>query len=203
MTLILYNTQGSLTCFQIGGNKMSHVAVRWKRLIIIFFALFSVIGWSNPETFGVNSENFKTSPKNNNEILALAKLDTEQPLIHMPSYIYVGHSVRPPGILYDKPIKMIFVGTFYATSYSPEESLEMGGGDKTFLEHKAGCGHAAIDPKFWKLGTRFYVPGVGKLCGCDTGGRIEGKKRMDIGWDTKEQMKRFGTRKVKVYLLPE
>ena len=86
-----------------------------------------------------------------------------------------------------------------ATGYAP---FVCGGSrsGRTATGIKAGYGTAAVDPRYIPLGTRLYIEGYGYAIAADTGRAIKGN-RIDLGYDTYQQAKRVGMRKVKVYIL--
>jgi 3D (Asp-Asp-Asp) domain-containing protein len=65
---------------------------------------------------------------------------------------------------------------------------------------RIGYGLAAVDPSYIPLGTRLYIEGYGHAVAGDTGGSIRGN-RIDLGFDSKSEADRFGTRTVVVHIL--
>ena len=65
---------------------------------------------------------------------------------------------------------------------------------------QAGRGIVAVDPRFIPLGTKLYVPGYGRALAADTGGAIQGR-RIDLGFDSLREARRFGRREIVVYVL--
>lgn len=61
-------------------------------------------------------------------------------------------------------------------------------------------GIVAVDPRVIPLGTRLYIEGYGESLAADTGGAIVGNK-IDLYHEHLDDAKRFGRRKVKVYIL--
>lgn len=61
-------------------------------------------------------------------------------------------------------------------------------------------GAIAVDPQVIPLGSRLYVEGYGFARALDTGGAIKGN-RIDVFFETKEQTRRWGIRRVRVYIL--
>lgn len=59
----------------------------------------------------------------------------------------------------------------------------------------------AVDSRYWKLGTRFYVEGFGILIAQDTGGAIKGKNRVDICVSTTAEAYRLGKKNLKYWVL--
>ena len=71
---------------------------------------------------------------------------------------------------------------------------------------KAGPGVVAVDPRVIPLGTRLYIesmdstPSYGFAIAGDTGGAIKGHK-IDLFFHTRTEVRNFGRRNVKVYIL--
>ncbi len=61
-------------------------------------------------------------------------------------------------------------------------------------------GAVAVDPTVIKLGTRLYVEGYGYAKALDIGSAIKGN-RIDLFFDTEKEARKWGRRKVKVYVL--
>ena len=91
--------------------------------------------------------------------------------------------------------------TMNATAYTADPA-ENGGNrsGRTAIGLKIGHGVVAVDPRVIPLGTRLFIEGYGHAVAADTGGAIKGHK-IDLGCDTKRQMRRIGRRKVKVHIL--
>jgi 3D (Asp-Asp-Asp) domain-containing protein len=66
---------------------------------------------------------------------------------------------------------------------------------------QAGRGVVAVDPHVIPLGTKLYVPAYGHALAGDTGGDIKGR-RIDLGFDSSREARRFGRQKIVVYVLP-
>ena len=108
-------------------------------------------------------------------------------------------------VRYKKIITM--VATAYDNSY---ESTGKYPGQKywglTASGTKARVGAVAVDPRVIPLGTRLYVESLdstkdyGFCVAEDTGGAIKGNK-IDLFFNTAGEVKQFGRRKVKVYIL--
>lgn len=106
---------------------------------------------------------------------------------------------------YRKVITM--VATAYDNSY---ESTGKRPGDKyhgiTASGTKARVGAVAVDPRIIPLGTKLYVESLdntkdyGFCVAEDTGGAIKGNK-IDLFFNTAREVRNFGRRKVKVYIL--
>lgn len=91
--------------------------------------------------------------------------------------------------------------TMRATAYDPSPMSNGGsrsGRGSTGL--RIGYGLAAVDPSYIPLGTRLYIEGYGHAVAGDTGGSIRGN-RIDLGFDSKSEADRFGTRTVVVHIL--
>lgn len=88
-----------------------------------------------------------------------------------------------------------------ATAYDPgPASCGKWASGRTANGMQAGYGVVAVDPRIIRLGTRLYVEGYGFCIAGDTGGAIRGN-RIDLGFDTYSEAKRFGRRSVNVYIL--
>ena len=88
-----------------------------------------------------------------------------------------------------------------ATAYTADPA-ENGGNrsGRTAIGLKIGHGVVAVDPRIIPLGTRLFIEGYGHAVAADTGGAIKGHK-IDLGCDTKRQMRKIGRRRVKVHIL--
>lgn len=74
-------------------------------------------------------------------------------------------------------------------------------GYRTASGQPAKRGLVAVDPRIIPLGTRLYIEGYGEAVAADTGGVIKGN-RIDLCFDTLEEAKNFGKRRVVVQILP-
>lgn len=74
------------------------------------------------------------------------------------------------------------------------------GGGGTKIGKKAMPGRIAVDPKVIKLGTWLYVEGYGICQACDIGGNIKGKT-IDVYKNSWKQVRNWGVRKPKVYII--
>ncbi|MGB9779634.1 3D domain-containing protein [Caldanaerobacter sp.] len=97
------------------------------------------------------------------------------------------------------------VKTMLATAYdSSEESTGKRPGDPDYGITASGMvakrGVVAVDPRVIPLGTRLYVEGYGFCIAADTGGAIKGN-RIDVYFPTREEVRNWGRRYVKVYIL--
>lgn len=108
-------------------------------------------------------------------------------------------------VRYKKVITML--ATAYDNSY---ESTGKNPGDRyhgiTASGTKARVGTVAVDPRVIPLGTKLYVESLdgtndyGFCIAEDTGGAIKGN-RIDLFFNTTREVRNFGRRKVKVYIL--
>lgn len=71
---------------------------------------------------------------------------------------------------------------------------------RTYTGKKARYGLVAVDPKVIPLGTKLYIEGYGKAEAADIGEAIKGNK-IDLCYNTYQEAKQFGRKKIKVYLL--
>ena len=87
-----------------------------------------------------------------------------------------------------------------ATAYddSPQSQGKWVGRTATGVKPRRGV--VAVDPKVIPLGTKLYVEGYGECVAADTGGAIKGN-RIDLFFPTRQEVRNFGRRKVKVYIL--
>jgi 3D (Asp-Asp-Asp) domain-containing protein len=114
-------------------------------------------------------------------------------VILTPKKLSSRHAVVRPGVQI-KPR----VYTMVATAY-PRHGAGLS--PTTFMGMRTGKGVAAVDPRIIPLGSRLYIEGYGEAIAADTGGTIRGM-RIDLGFETVAECKRFGRRKVKVTVLP-
>ncbi len=85
-----------------------------------------------------------------------------------------------------------------ATAYAP--FCCPGVDDITSTGMRAGYGVVAVDPRVIPLGSRLFIEGYGYAVAGDVGGRIKGL-RIDLGFDTTREARRFGVRRVRVYIV--
>jgi 3D (Asp-Asp-Asp) domain-containing protein/type II secretory pathway pseudopilin PulG len=93
----------------------------------------------------------------------------------------------------------IWLGTFYAPN-----ARECGNnrGITASGEPIQPGGNIAVDTKYWKLGTKFYIEGFGLVTATDTGSAIKGKNRFDYAvFNT--NISHSGSFKAKVWLVSE
>lgn len=104
---------------------------------------------------------------------------------------------------------MVMSATAYDLSF---ESTGKNPGDNgygiTYSGTKAGPGTVAVDPNVIPLGTKLYIESLdgsedyGFAVAEDTGGAIKGNK-IDLFVEDSDEVKKFGIREVKVYILKE
>lgn len=88
-----------------------------------------------------------------------------------------------------------------ATAYDPgPRSCGRYADGYTATGAKAEKGVVATDPRVIPMGTRLYIPGYGFAVAADRGSAIRGR-RIDLCFDTYQEAKQFGRRKVDVYVL--
>ena len=73
-------------------------------------------------------------------------------------------------------------------------------GNNTATGVKPKVGIVAVDPSVIPLGTKLYVEGYGHCRAMDVGSKIKGS-RIDVFLETRNEAKRWGVKKVKVYVL--
>lgn len=100
--------------------------------------------------------------------------------------------------------KLKYLGEFEGTAYTPsveECSNDLGytASGKPIIPGVS----IAVDTKYWKLGTKFYIEGLGYVVAMDTGNAVKGEKRFDYAVFDKEYALELGRRNWKVYLVIE
>jgi len=91
--------------------------------------------------------------------------------------------------------------TMKASAYDPgPRSCGPHATGHTAMGLHAGRGIVAVDPRVIPLGTTLYVEGYGVAFAGDVGGAIKGM-RIDLGFDTYNEAKKYGRKTVKVYVL--
>lgn len=89
----------------------------------------------------------------------------------------------------------------HATAYDPgPRSCGKWASGYTAIGVKAKKGVVAVDDRVIKMGTRMYIPGYGFAMAADRGSAIKGN-RIDLCFETYAEAKRWGRRKIKVYIL--
>lgn len=92
-----------------------------------------------------------------------------------------------------------YAGTFHATFYTPN-CKGCSGITASGAPARPGV-TIAVDPSYWKLGTKFYIEGFGYVVAQDTGGAIKGRNRIDICVATKEEARRLGVKQLQVWVI--
>jgi len=57
----------------------------------------------------------------------------------------------------------------------------------------------AVDPQYWKLGTKFYIEGIGVVQAEDTGSKVKGRNRFDLLVSDKSFARKLGRFKANVW----
>lgn len=98
--------------------------------------------------------------------------------------------------------KLEYVGDFEGTAYtpSPDECSNNLGLTASGKPIVAGVS-IAVDTDYWKLGTEFYIEGLGYVVAMDTGSAVKGRNRFDYAVFDKDFAFKLGRRKWKVYLV--
>lgn len=96
--------------------------------------------------------------------------------------------------------KLEYIGKFEGTAYtpSPEECSNNLGFTASGKPIVAGVS-IAVDTAYWKLGTEFYIEGLGYVVAMDTGSAVKGKYRFDYAVFDKDFAWELGRRDWKVY----
>lgn len=74
------------------------------------------------------------------------------------------------------------LGSFKISAYTPDPS-ENGGSTVTATGRSLAGNEwsiVAVDPSYWRYGTKFYIEGVGYVSAQDCGGAIKGSNRFDL-----------------------
>ena len=100
--------------------------------------------------------------------------------------------------------KLEYIGEFEGTAYTPsvEECSNNLGYTASGKPIIAGVS-IAVDNKYWKLGTKFYIEGLGYVVAMDTGNAVKGKYRFDYAVFDRDYALKLGRRKYNVYLVKE
>ena len=98
--------------------------------------------------------------------------------------------------------KLSYIGEFEGTAYTPSadecsNNLGLTASGKPIVPGVS----IAVDTKYWKLGTEFYIEGLGYVTAMDTGNAVKGKYRFDYAVFDKSFAMLLGRRKWKVYLV--
>ena len=76
--------------------------------------------------------------------------------------------------------KLKYVGEWEGTCYTPSSDECNNSKGITYSGKPVEPGRTiAVDPKYWKLGTRFYIEGIGEVVATDIGSAVKGEKRFD------------------------
>lgn len=96
--------------------------------------------------------------------------------------------------------KLEYIGEFEGTAYtpSPEECSNNLGYTASGKPIVAGVS-IAVDTAYWKLGTEFYIEGLGYVVAMDTGSAVKGKYRFDYAVFDRTFALKLGRRNWKVY----
>lgn len=100
--------------------------------------------------------------------------------------------------------KLEYIGEFEGTAYTPsvEECSNNLGYTASGKPIIPGVS-VAVDTKYWKLGTKFYIEGLGYVVAMDTGNAVKGKYRFDYAVFDRSYAFKLGRRDWKVYLVKE
>lgn len=98
--------------------------------------------------------------------------------------------------------KLEYIGEFEGTAYTPsvEECSNSLGYTASGKPIIAGVS-IAVDNKYWKFGTKFYIEGLGFVVAMDTGSMVKGKYRFDYAVFDKDYALKLGRKNWKVYLV--
>lgn len=98
--------------------------------------------------------------------------------------------------------KLQYVGEFEGTAYtpSPDECSNNLGLTASGKPIVAGVS-IAVDTAYWKLGTEFYIEGLGYVVAMDTGSAVKGRNRFDYAVFDKDFAYKLGRKNWKVYLV--
>lgn len=100
--------------------------------------------------------------------------------------------------------KLTYVGEFEGTAYTPSPSECSNGLGYTASGKAIVPGVSiAVDTSYWKLGTKFYIEGLGYVVAMDTGSAVKGKYRFDYAVFDRSFALKLGRQKWKVYLVNE
>lgn len=100
--------------------------------------------------------------------------------------------------------KLTYVGEFEGTAYTPSpdecsNSLGFTASGKAIVPGVS----IAVDTQYWKLGTKFYIEGLGYVVAMDTGSAVKGRNRFDYAVFDKSFAYKLGRQKWNVYLVNE
>ena len=152
-----------------------------------------------PGKEGVALKTYKVTFENGKE--TARKLINEQVLVPPQNrLVSVGYSRIPSrGFLDSRFVRCVL--RMHATAYDPgPRSCGRSADGCTALGLRAGKGVVAVDPRVIRLGSRLYIENYGHAIAGDTGRAIRGN-RIDLGYDTYREAKRFGRKHVTVHVL--
>lgn len=100
--------------------------------------------------------------------------------------------------------KLEYLGEFEGTAYTPsvEECSNNLGYTASGKPIIAGVS-IAVDNDYWKLGTKFYIEGLGYVVAMDTGNAVKGRNRFDYAVFDRDYALKLGRRNWEVYLVKE
>jgi 3D (Asp-Asp-Asp) domain-containing protein len=148
----------------------------------------------HPGAPGIVSQRVKTYTKDG-EVTQEQVLQSRVVRQPVARRVVLGRNNRPLPSRGGLPLIMV------ATAYDPgPRSCGKYASGRTAVGMKAGRGVVAVDPSVIPLGTRVYVEGYGEAVAGDVGRAIKGR-RIDLGFDTYEEARRFGRRVVRVHIL--
>ena len=148
----------------------------------------------HPGAPGIVSQRVKTYTKDG-EVTQEQVLQSRVVRQPVARRVVLGRNNRPLPSRGGLPLIMV------ATAYDPgPRSCGKYASGRTAVGMKAGRGVVAVDPFVIPLGTRVYVEGYGEAVAGDVGRAIKGR-RIDLGFDTYEEARRFGRRVVRVHIL--
>lgn len=76
--------------------------------------------------------------------------------------------------------KLKYVGEWEGTCYTPSPDECNNSKGITYSGKPVEPGRTiAVDPKYWELGTKFYIEGIGEVVATDIGSAVKGEKRFD------------------------
>lgn len=148
----------------------------------------------------LKTENKEISDENanlENTIKSLCSTGTKPQNYRLPETVSRGSFVENKG-------KLEYVGVWTGTFYTPSADECSNNKGITASGRPVQPGKTiAVDPKYWKLGTRFYIEGIGEVVADDTGSKVKGRNRFDLCILDKETALKAGVVKRKVYLIKD
>ena len=148
----------------------------------------------------LKTENKEISDENanlENTIKSLCSTGTKPQNYRLPETVSCGSFVENRG-------KLEYVGVWTGTFYTPSADECSNNKGITASGRPVQPGKTiAVDPKYWKLGTRFYIEGIGEVVADDTGSKVKGRNRFDLCILDKETALKVGVVKRKVYLIKD